>query len=99
VAPQLNVTIDLDGRSFGYDRRCIMAIAVQQIHPVAHVPLALGVLRRLEVATISKDPRSKLRGFQEPSNKLSCTFWGLFWYRIYRRMISAVTASPTERTK
>ncbi len=29
-----------------------MAIAVQQIHPVAHLPLVLGVLRRLEVATI-----------------------------------------------
>jgi hypothetical protein len=29
-----------------------MAIAVQQIHPVAHVPLVLGVLRRLEVATV-----------------------------------------------
>jgi transposase len=35
-----------------YDRRCIMAIAVQQIHPVAHLPLVLGVLRRLEVATV-----------------------------------------------
>jgi transposase len=29
-----------------------MAITVQQIRPVAHVPLVLGVLRRLEVATI-----------------------------------------------
>src|SRR5687767_8634339 len=29
-----------------------MAISVQQIHPVAHVPLVLGVLRRLEVATV-----------------------------------------------
>ena len=28
-----------------------MAIAVQQIRPVAHLPLVLGVLRRLEVAT------------------------------------------------
>src|SRR5438128_4257427 len=34
------------------NRRCIMAIAVQQMHPVAHVPLVLGVLRRLEVATV-----------------------------------------------
>src|SRR5918911_4482501 len=34
------------------DRRCIMAIAVQQIYPIAHLPLVLGVLRRLEVATI-----------------------------------------------
>src|SRR5919204_4880054 len=34
------------------DRRCIMAMTVQQIHPVAHLPLVLGVLRRLEVATI-----------------------------------------------
>src|SRR5438093_11440610 len=35
-----------------YDRRCRMAITVQQIHPVAHLPLVLGVLRRLEVATV-----------------------------------------------
>ena len=28
-----------------------MAMAVQQMHPIAHVPLVLGVLRRLEVAT------------------------------------------------
>src|SRR5262245_20057121 len=33
------------------DRRDIMAITVQQIHPVAHLPLVRGVLRRLEVAT------------------------------------------------
>src|SRR5437899_2497474 len=30
-----------------------MALAVQQIDPVAHLPLVLGVLRRLEVATVS----------------------------------------------
>src|SRR5262247_1186630 len=36
----------------GYDRRCSMAMAVQQIHPIAHLPLILGVLRRLEVATV-----------------------------------------------
>jgi hypothetical protein len=29
-----------------------MAIPVQQIHSVAHLPLVLGVLRRLEVATV-----------------------------------------------
>ena len=29
-----------------------MAITVQQIHPVAHLPLVLGVLRRLEVAAV-----------------------------------------------
>ena len=29
-----------------------MAIAVQQIYPVAHLPLVLGVLRRLDVATV-----------------------------------------------
>jgi transposase len=29
-----------------------MAMTVQQIHPVAHLPLILGVLRRLEVATL-----------------------------------------------
>src|SRR5215211_5298356 len=34
------------------DRRCIMAVSVQQLHPVAHLPLVLGVLRRLEVATV-----------------------------------------------
>src|SRR5207253_1248944 len=36
----------------GYDRRYIMAMAVQQMHPIAHLPLVLGVLRRLEVATV-----------------------------------------------
>jgi Domain of unknown function (DUF4277) len=29
-----------------------MAIAGQQVYPIAHVPLVLGVLRRLEVATV-----------------------------------------------
>ena len=29
-----------------------MAITIQQIYPVAHLPLVLGVLRRLEVATL-----------------------------------------------
>jgi transposase len=29
-----------------------MAITVQQMHPVAHLPLVLGVLRRLDVATV-----------------------------------------------
>ena len=29
-----------------------MAIAVQQVYPIAHLPLVLGVLRRLEVATV-----------------------------------------------
>jgi hypothetical protein len=29
-----------------------MAMTVQQMHPVAHLPLVLGVLRRLEVATL-----------------------------------------------
>jgi hypothetical protein len=29
-----------------------MALSVQQIHPVAHLPLVLGVLRHLEVATV-----------------------------------------------
>src|SRR5919106_2631475 len=36
----------------GDDRRYIMATTIQQIHPVAHLPLVLGVLRRLEVATL-----------------------------------------------
>src|SRR5215470_17790036 len=38
--------------SKGPDRRCTMAITVQQIHPVAHLPLVLGVLRRLVIATM-----------------------------------------------
>jgi transposase len=29
-----------------------MAMTIQQVHPVAHLPLILGVLRRLEVATL-----------------------------------------------
>jgi transposase len=29
-----------------------MAVSVQHMHPVAHLPLVLGVLRRLEVATV-----------------------------------------------
>jgi transposase len=29
-----------------------MATTIQQIHPVAHLPLVLGVLRRLEIATV-----------------------------------------------
>ena len=32
-----------------------MAMTVQQIYPVAHLPLVLGVLRRLEVATLIDD--------------------------------------------
>ena len=31
-----------------------MAIAVQQIDPVAHLPFILGVLRRLDVATLNE---------------------------------------------
>ena len=37
------------------NRRCIMAIAVQQIRPVAHLPLVLGVMRRLKVASLIDD--------------------------------------------
>jgi transposase len=36
----------------GDDRRDSMATTIQQLHPVAHLPLVLGVLRRLEVATV-----------------------------------------------
>jgi len=36
----------------GDDRRNIMATTIQPIHPGAHLPLVLGVLRRLEVAPI-----------------------------------------------
>ena len=32
-----------------------MALAVQQIRPIAHLPLILGVLRRLEVAIVVDD--------------------------------------------
>src|ERR1043166_462179 len=49
------------------DRRCTMAITVQQIHPVAHLPLALGVLRRLEVATVIDRLIPP-----HPAHKLSC---------------------------
>src|SRR5918912_2748240 len=38
--------------SKGSDRRCTMAITVQQIHPVPHLLLVLGVLRRLEFAPL-----------------------------------------------
>src|ERR671926_1726683 len=37
------------------NRRCIMAIAVQQIRPVTHLPLVLGVMRRLKVASLIDD--------------------------------------------
>src|ERR671922_2756709 len=37
------------------DRRCIMVMTVQQIRPVAHLPLVLGVLRRLKVASLIDD--------------------------------------------
>jgi hypothetical protein len=43
-----------------YDRRCNMAMAVQPMPPVAHLPLVLGVLRRLEVATVSAPTASHL---------------------------------------
>jgi transposase len=36
----------------GDNRRNTMATTIQQMHPVAHLPLVLGVLRRLEVATL-----------------------------------------------
>src|ERR1051325_902548 len=34
------------------DRRDSRATTIQQMHPVAPLPLVLGVLRRLEVATV-----------------------------------------------
>ena len=46
---RLHSAMMLSGES--YDRRYIMAVSVQQSHPIAHLPLVLGVLRRLEVAT------------------------------------------------
>src|SRR5262250_2944175 len=36
----------------GANRRDIMATTLQQMHPVAPLPLVLGVLRRLEIATV-----------------------------------------------
>src|SRR5262245_29086175 len=33
-------------------KRCLMAIAIQQISPVAHLPLVLGVVRKLNVAAL-----------------------------------------------
>jgi transposase len=44
-----------------------MAITVQQIHSVAHLPLILGVLRRLEVATVIDRLRPP-----HPAHVLSC---------------------------
>ena len=44
-----------------------MAITVQQIQPVAHLPLVLGVLRRLEVATVIDRLIPP-----HPAHKLSC---------------------------
>jgi Domain of unknown function (DUF4277) len=44
-----------------------MAIAVQQLYPIAHLPLVLGVLRRLEVATVI-DRRLP----SHPAHVLSC---------------------------
>src|SRR5499433_3904021 len=49
------------------DRRCIMAMTVQQIYPVAHLPLVLGVLRWLEVATVIDRLIPP-----HPAHKLSC---------------------------
>src|SRR6266571_6750209 len=44
-----------------------MAVAVQEVHPIAHLPLILGVVRKLEVATI-------IDGLipPHPDNVLSC---------------------------
>jgi Domain of unknown function (DUF4277) len=36
----------------GYDRQCIMAVSVPPMPPIAHLPLVLGGVRRLEVATV-----------------------------------------------
>lgn len=38
--------------AIGSLRRCLMAMAVQQIAPVAPLPWMLGVVRRLEVTTV-----------------------------------------------
>src|SRR6516164_714923 len=51
----------------GNDRRDIMAMTVQQMHPVAHLPFVLGVLRRLEVATVIDRLIPP-----HPAHKLSC---------------------------
>ena len=44
-----------------------MAMTVQQIHPVAHLPLVLGVLRRLAVATVGNGLMPP-----HPAHVLSC---------------------------
>ena len=44
-----------------------MATIVQQIHPVAHLPVVLGVFRRLEVATVIDRLIPP-----HPAHKLSC---------------------------
>src|SRR5438105_4342121 len=44
-----------------------MAITVQQIRPVAHLPLILGVVRKLDIATIIDDLIPP-----NPANVLSC---------------------------
>jgi hypothetical protein len=51
----------------GSDRRCTRAITVQHSHPVAQVPVVLGILRRLEGAT-------RLEGLlpPHPAPGLSC---------------------------
>src|SRR5689334_17230912 len=47
---RLHSTMLLSGGSD--DRRCNMSMSVQQSYPIAHLPLVLGVLRRLEVAPV-----------------------------------------------
>src|SRR4029453_12414154 len=49
------------------DRGCVMGMTVQQMIPVAHVPLVLGFLRRLEVAPVL-DRLSP----PHPAHQLSC---------------------------
>ena len=51
-----------------------MAMTVQQIHPVAHLPLVLGVLRRLEVATVIDRLIPP-----HPAHKLSSRFAYFYW--------------------
>ena len=52
-----------------------MAMTVQQIHPVAHLPLVLGVLRRLAVATVGNGLMPP-----HPAHVLSCGRGSKPWY-------------------
>jgi hypothetical protein len=51
----------------GKMRRALMAITVSAVKPIAHLPLVLGVLRKLAIATIIDEMVPP-----HPANVLSC---------------------------